>query len=200
MGDFRISMRISVESVMCRFGTGARTLLLLAMMSLVEITAMGPSYSTSVYVPAAMRAVAVLTPFSVHDYIESEGILFPRGMVPKYPKMIPDFKPIDDYSFITRIHQDLAVIMRLPSPPKMPNRWLQSLGSGNQFCTTSERSRFFAHGPLRSSLAMILLVMGSLPQRRCANEFVSRPLQQRSHCHNTVTIARREDRIPTVDL
>jgi hypothetical protein len=98
VGDFRISMRISVESVMCRFGTGARTLLLLAMMSLVEITAMGPpSYSTSVYVPAAMRAVAVLTPFSVHDYIESEGILFPRGMVPKYPKMIPDFKPIDDF-------------------------------------------------------------------------------------------------------
>ena len=102
VGDFRISMRISVESVMCRFGTGARTLLLLAMMSLVEITAMGPpSYSTSVYVPAAMRAVAVLTPFSVHDYIESEGILFPRGMVPKYPKMIPDFKPIDDFIHIS---------------------------------------------------------------------------------------------------
>ena len=72
------------------------------MMSLVEITAMGPpSYSTSVYVPAAMRAVAVLTPFSVHDYIESEGILFPRGMVPKYPKMIPDFKPIDDFIHIS---------------------------------------------------------------------------------------------------
>jgi hypothetical protein len=37
---FRISMRISSGSVMCRFGTGARSLLLLAM-SLVEITAMG---------------------------------------------------------------------------------------------------------------------------------------------------------------
>ena len=63
------------ECYMCGFGTGARTLLLLAM-SLVEITVMGPSCSTSV-VPAARRAVAVLTPFSVYDYIESEGVVFP---------------------------------------------------------------------------------------------------------------------------
>ena len=84
---------------MCRFGTGARTLLLLLAMSLVEITAMGPSCSTSL-VPAARRAVAVLTPFSVYDYIESECIksegvvLIPRGKVPKYmyPKPFPDLK------------------------------------------------------------------------------------------------------------
>ena len=37
---FRISMRISSVSVKCRFGTGARTLLLLAM-SLVEIKLQG---------------------------------------------------------------------------------------------------------------------------------------------------------------
>jgi hypothetical protein len=100
---------------MCCFGTGARSLLLLAM-SLVEITAMGPSCSTlttSVYVPAARRAVAVLTPF--YD-IESEGIVFPRGEVSKYPKPLPDYKmrQIDDY-----IHQDLSVML-LPSPSKMP--------------------------------------------------------------------------------
>ena len=100
---------------MCRFGTGARSLMLLAM-SLVEITAMGPSCSTlttSVYVPAARRAVAVLTPFY---YIESEGIVFPRGEVSKYPKPLPDYKmrQIDDY-----IHQDLSVML-LPSPSKMP--------------------------------------------------------------------------------
>ena len=89
-------MRISSVSVKCRFGTGARTLLLLAM-SLVETTAMGPSFSTSVYNPAARRAVAVLMPFSVdHDYIESESVVFPEG---KVPKMLPEFKmrPIDDH-------------------------------------------------------------------------------------------------------
>jgi hypothetical protein len=100
---------------MCRFGTGARSLLLLAM-SLVKITAVVPSCSTlttSVYVPAARRAVAVLTPFY---YIESEGIVFPRGKVPKYPKPLPDYKmrQIDDY-----IYQDLSVML-LPSPSKMP--------------------------------------------------------------------------------
>jgi hypothetical protein len=61
-------------------------------MSLVEITAMGPSCSTlttSVYVPAARRAVAVLTPFY---FIESEGSVFPRGKVPEYPKPLSDYK------------------------------------------------------------------------------------------------------------
>ncbi len=49
-------------------------------------------------------------------HIESEGIVFPRGKVPKYPKMLPESKmrPIDDH-----IHYDLSVV-RFSSPPKMP--------------------------------------------------------------------------------
>ena len=141
---------------MCRFGTGARSLMLLAM-SLVEITAMGPSCSTlttSVYVPAARRAVAVLTPFSVPDYIESEGIVFPRG---KVPKMLPDHKMrlIDDY-----IHQDLSVML-LPSPPKMPKmvtkswQWQPILYNFGSLALLRARP---------SSLAIpIMIVLGSLP-------------------------------------
>ena len=42
--------------------------------------------------------------------------MFPRGKVPKYPKMLPESKmrPIDDH-----IHYDLSVV-RFSSPPKMP--------------------------------------------------------------------------------
>jgi hypothetical protein len=58
-------------------------------MSLVEITAMGPSFSTSVYNPAARRAVAVLMPFSVQDYIESdsEGVVFHAKKSPRTRKL-----------------------------------------------------------------------------------------------------------------
>ena len=84
-------MRMSFECVKCCFGTGARTLLLLAKMSLVEIsTAMGSSIPTSVHSPAAMRAEAVLMPVYGQDYIKPKDVVFPRGgEVPK-----KEYKPL----------------------------------------------------------------------------------------------------------
>ena len=88
--DASILMRMSFECVKCCFGTGARTLLLLAKMSLVEIsTAMGSSIPTSVHSPAAMRAEAVLMPVYGQDYIKSKDVVFPRGEVPK-----KEYKPL----------------------------------------------------------------------------------------------------------
>ena len=88
--DASILMRMSFECVKCCFGTGARTLLLLAKMSLVEIsTAMGSSIPTSVHSPAAMRAEAVLMPVYGQDYIKPKDVVFPRGEVPK-----KEYKPL----------------------------------------------------------------------------------------------------------
>ena len=172
-------MRISSVSVKCRFGTGARSLMLLAM-SLVEITAVGPSCSTlttSVYVPAARRAVAVLTPFY---YIKSEGIVFPRGTVPKYPKPLPDYKMrlIDDY-----IHRDLSVML-LPSPSKMPKMvtksWQWQPILYNFVSLSLLRAR-------PTSLA-IMIALGSLPTTRAVC----------THCKDTIAPTHADAACPLV--
>ena len=73
--DASISMRMSFECVKCCFGTGARTLLLLAM-SISVITASGSSSPPSVHGPAASRAVAVLMRVYGQDYIESKELVW----------------------------------------------------------------------------------------------------------------------------
>ena len=164
---------------MCRFGTGARSLMLLAM-SLVEITAMGPSCSTlttSVYVPAARRAVAVLTPFY---YIESEGIVFPRGEVSKYPKPLPDYKmrQIDDY-----IHQDLSVML-LPSQSKMPKMVTKSWQWHPILYNFVSLSLLRA----RPTSLAFMIVLGSLPTARAVC----------THCKDTITPTHADAACPLV--
>ena len=164
---------------MCRFGTGARTLLLLAM-SLVETTAMGPSFSTSVYNPAARRAVAVLMPVSGQDYIKSKELVFPRGRVPKplEPKKPRVISTAPRYVYVREYLKNMCP----PSPPPMVTRlwqWKPFLANFGVLNLLRARS---------PSTAMLSLLLHSLPVARAVC----------THCKDTISPTHTDAACPLV--
>ena len=152
--DASISMRMSFECVKCCFGTGARTLLLLAM-SFGEITASGSSFPPSVHGPAASRAVAVLMRVSGQDYIESKELVFPRAkpLEPEKPRVM---STTPNYVYVLEYVKNMCP----PSPPPMVTRlwqWYPFLANFGVFTLLGARS---------SSTAMLSLLLHSLPVAR----------------------------------
>jgi len=171
-------MRVNVMVMreMCCFGTGARTLLLLAM-SLSEITASGSSFPTSVHGPAALRAVAVLMPVSGQDYIESKGLVFPRAkpLEPEKPRVM---STTPNYVYVREYVKNMCP----PSPPPMVTRlwqWNPFLANFGVFTLLGARS---------SSTVMLSLLLHSLPVARAVC----------THCKDTISPTHLDAACPLV--
>ena len=174
-------MRVNVMVMreMYCFGTGARTLLLLAM-SLSEITASGSSFPTSVHGPAALRAVAVLMPVSGQDYIESKELVFPPGRVPKplEPEKPRVISTAPYYVYVLEYVKNMCP----PSPPPIVTRlWQWKPFLANFGVLTLLRAR-------SPSTAMLSLLLHSLPVARAVC----------THCKDTISPTHLDAACPLV--